>query len=182
MSIAVFCNVNGTCFSYVIHESKSMTKTHSFCSFCIAILQELCVCIGNEGYTDFSTWRMSVCLIGRIYNGVLEIIFKASINFLFPNLSYSPSMRLIYPRRQWNWRRGILVSPCPSACGQNSFRAVLFTILAGYILYLHSLATNFSRCVAYWDFFNSSRIFLLRDCADYDVLASFVCLAKSFNV
>ena len=46
---------------------------------------------------------------------------------------------------------GILVSPCPyvhlSVCGQNPVCSVSSTILARPISYLHTLSSNFRRCV-----------------------------------
>ena len=59
---------------------------------------------------------------------------------------------LLYPPLQWSWKRGILVSPCPSVClsvcGQNCVCSVSSTILIGSISYLHILSRNFRRCVA----------------------------------
>ena len=62
---------------------------------------------------------------------------------------------LYHPLQQsWNWsilvsrRPSVHLSICLSICGQNRFRSVSFTILAGSISYAHILTSNFRRCVA----------------------------------
>ena len=48
-----------------------------------------------------------------------------------------------------------------SVCGQNRVRSVSLTILAGLILYLHILSTNFRKCVVCKAYFKTSKFKLL---------------------
>ena len=41
----------------------------------------------------------------------------------------------------------VRLSVCPSFCGWNRVRSVSWTILAGFISYLHILSSNFRRCI-----------------------------------
>ena len=76
-------------------------------------------------------------------------------------------------------RPSICLSVCPSVCGQNRVCSVTFTILAGYISYLHILSSNFKRCVAcnvFWKIIKSEFL------ANFSNLWLWLCLVFTWDL
>ena len=106
---------------------------------------------------------MCVCLICIKYK-CKKVFWYWNHLWLLNKINSKPNF-FIMPPTQRSWR-GVLVSPCPSfrtdgrvrpsvclsICGQNHICSVSSTILAGSMLYLHILSSNFRRCVV-WSFF-----------------------------
>ena len=142
------------------------------------ILFKFCGFIGNYWWTnslilnDAIRWHkywstlvqaMVCCLIAPShYLGLLINHYWGLVALLF---------HYLYPPLQRRWKGGTLVSACPpvspSIYGQNRVHSISSTILAGSILFLHILSTNFRKFAVCWLFlfipkFEFLAIFLLQ--------------------
>ena len=79
----------------------------------------------------------------------------------FKGFAWLRQLHMIIPPLQQSWKRGILVSPCMSVCGQNHLCSVSFAILAWSISYLRILSTNLRRCGVCQDFWKISKSYTL---------------------
>ena len=96
-----------------------------------------CFCIGGWLHgIDISIWNIMSHLHKHMMHKICMILLAI----------------LIIPPASMKLKGGILVSHrpsvCPSVCGQNCVHSVTSTIPARSISYLHTILSNFRRCVA----------------------------------